>query len=70
METKCGPETEGKVILRLPDLGDLSHIQSPNSDAIVDDEVLADRILVWVSPERLCQSLTNKEAGGCDQPLD
>jgi hypothetical protein len=34
-ETKCGAETEGKAIqTALP--GDPSHIQSPNSDTIVD----------------------------------
>jgi hypothetical protein len=32
-ETKCGIETEGKAIQRP---GDSSHIQSPNTDTIVD----------------------------------
>ena len=36
METNCGAETEGKVIQRLPDLGNPFHIQSPNPDTIVD----------------------------------
>jgi hypothetical protein len=36
METKCGAETEGKAIQRLPSPGDPSHIQLPNPDAIVD----------------------------------
>jgi hypothetical protein len=37
METKCGAETEGKAILRLPaSPGDPSHIQPPNPDAIVE----------------------------------
>jgi hypothetical protein len=35
-ETKCGTETEGKAIQRLPYLGDPSHIHSPNPDNIVD----------------------------------
>ena len=35
-ETKCGADTEGKAIQRLPPLGDPSHIQSPNPDTIVD----------------------------------
>jgi hypothetical protein len=35
METKCGAESEGKAIQRLP-LGDPSHIQSPNAETIVD----------------------------------
>jgi hypothetical protein len=36
METKCGAETEKKVIQRLSHLGDPSHIQLPSPDAIVD----------------------------------
>jgi hypothetical protein len=36
METKCGAETEGKAIQRLPYLGNPPHIQPPNSDVIVD----------------------------------
>ena len=35
-ETNCGSETEGKAIHRLPQLGNPSHIESPNWDAIVD----------------------------------
>jgi hypothetical protein len=33
-ETKCGVETEGMTIQRLPP-GDPSHIQTPNPDTIV-----------------------------------
>jgi hypothetical protein len=33
-------------------------------------EVLADRSLIRLSPERLCHSLTNTEADACSQPLD
>jgi hypothetical protein len=37
METKFGPETEGKVIQRLPHLEIYPiHIQSPNPDTIVN----------------------------------
>jgi hypothetical protein len=36
METKCGAETDGKAIQRLPHLGNPSHIQSPSPDTIVD----------------------------------
>jgi hypothetical protein len=35
-ETKCGAETERKTFQRLPHLGDPFHIQSPNSDTIVN----------------------------------
>jgi hypothetical protein len=47
---------------------DPSHVQSPNPDAIV--EVLTDRNLIWLSPDRLCQSLTYTEADAHNQPLD
>jgi hypothetical protein len=32
-------------------------------------KVLADRCLIWLSPERLYQSLTNTEVDACSQPL-
>ena len=37
-ERKCGAETEGKAIQRMPHLGmcTKSHIQTPNPDTIVD----------------------------------
>ena len=35
-ETKCGAETEGMTIYRLPIPKDPSHIQPPNPDTIVD----------------------------------
>jgi hypothetical protein len=33
-------------------------------------EVLAECSLIWLSPERLCQSLTNAEADASSQLLD
>jgi hypothetical protein len=33
-------------------------------------EVLDDRRLIWLSPERPCQSLTNTEEEACSQALD
>jgi hypothetical protein len=33
-------------------------------------EVLADRNLIWLSPERFCQSLTNSEVDALSHPLD
>jgi hypothetical protein len=33
-------------------------------------EVLADRNLIWLSPERFCQNLTNTEEDACSQPMD
>jgi hypothetical protein len=49
----------------------------PNSYIIVKpgsyygcQKVHANRSLIWLSPERLCQSLTNTEADVFSQPLD
>jgi hypothetical protein len=36
---------------------------------LVEWEVLADRSLIWLSPERFCQSLTTEEET-CSQLLD
>ena len=33
-------------------------------------EVLADGSLIWLFPERLCQSLTNTEVDALNQPLE
>jgi hypothetical protein len=40
---------------------DPSHIESPNPDTIVMMGSATDRSLIWLSPERLCQTLTNTE---------
>jgi hypothetical protein len=37
---------------------------------VVKTEVRADSSLIWMSPERLCQSLTNTKADAHGQPLD
>jgi hypothetical protein len=59
METKCGAETEGKAIQRLPYLG-INTIYCYYYQCGCQ-EVLADRSLIWLSPKRLCQRLTNAE---------
>ena len=71
METKCAAETEGKAIQRLPHLG-IHPIYSHQTLYCYCEcrEVLVDRSLTWLSPERLCQSLTNTEEEACSQPLD
>ena len=71
METKCGAETERKVIQRLPDLGmyPIPYIATKPRHYCGCQEVLADRSLRWLSPERFCQSLTNTEEAH-SQPLD
>jgi hypothetical protein len=63
MESKCGAETEGKNIQRLPHLG--IHPIYSSRHYCGCWEVLADGNLIWLSFERLCQSLTNTEADAC-----
>ena len=65
METKFGAETEGKAIHPTVPPGDLSHIQLPNTDGLYCgcQQELTDRILIQLSSERLCQSLTYTEVG-------
>jgi hypothetical protein len=60
METKCGAETEGKAI---------PYTATKPRSYYGCQQVLADRSLIWLSPERFCQSLTNTEEA-CSQPLD
>jgi hypothetical protein len=71
METMCGAETEGKTIQRLPHQGihPIYRHQTPGCYCGCW-EVLADGSLIWLSPERLCQSLTNTETDAQSQPLD
>jgi hypothetical protein len=70
METKCGAETVGKAIQRLPHLG-IHPIYSCQTWADAGCwEVLADKSLIWLSPHRLFKSLANTEANACSQTLD
>ena len=66
METKCGAETEGKAIQRLPHLG--IHPVYNHKHFCGCQQVLADRSLL--SPKRLHQCLTNAEVDAHSLPLD
>jgi hypothetical protein len=59
MNIKLGEKTEEMAIQRLPHLGihPIYNYQTPHY--YVCQEVFADRNLVWLFPERLCQCLTN-----------
>jgi hypothetical protein len=50
--------------------GDPSHLQPLNLDAILDAGKCLLISPIRLSPERLCQSLTNTKADTCSQPLD
>ena len=70
METKCGPDTEGKAIQTLPHLG-IHLIHSHQTQTLL----WMPRSPRWqepdiASPERLFQSLTNTEADAHRHPLN
>jgi hypothetical protein len=69
-ETKCGAETEGKAIQRLPTWGFIPYTVTKPRRYCGCQEVHADMSLIWLSPERFCQSLTHTEMDACSQPLD
>jgi hypothetical protein len=68
MKTKYGAETEGKAIQRLPYLG--IHPSHEPRHYCGCQQVLSDRSLIYLSSERIYQSLINTEVDACSQPLD
>jgi hypothetical protein len=66
---KIRAETEGKAIQRLLHLGIHPYTITKPRQYCGCQEVLADRSLVWLSSERLCQSLTNTDVDAHSQPL-
>jgi hypothetical protein len=69
MEIKCRAETKGKAIQRLSQLG-INPIYSYQTQTLCGcEELHSERILIWLSPERSCQSFTNTEMDACRQPL-
>jgi hypothetical protein len=67
--TKSGAETERKTIQRLPHLGIHPTYRHQPQKSWGCQEVLADKSLIQLSPERLCQIMTNTEADAHSQPL-
>ena len=62
--TRSGAETEGKVMQRLPHLGNPPHLQTPTSATIADakKEGFADRSLIWLFIEKFYQHISNTDA--------
>jgi hypothetical protein len=52
------------------DWGSITYTDTKPRDCCVCEKVLADRILIQLSPKRLCQNLSNTEADAHSQPLD
>ena len=64
-ETNCGAETEGKNIQRLAPWGSIPYTVTKRRHSCGCREVLVDRSLIQLSPERLC---LRKYRGGYSQP--
>jgi hypothetical protein len=67
MKIKCRAETEEKANQRLSHLG-IHPMYSYQTQTCELQEVHAGRSLIWLSPERPCQ--TNTEVDACSQPTD
>ena len=69
-ETMCGAESKGKTFQKLPHMGN-QPIQSPIPGIIVDtNKCMLKGACLLLTPERLCQYLTNTEVDTLSQPLD
>jgi hypothetical protein len=68
--TKSGVETEVKAIQDCPTWGSILHADTKPRHYCKYQEVLADWSLIKLSPERLCQILTNTDSDALSQPSD
>ena len=69
--TKSGAEIEGEAIQRLPHLGIHPTCRHQTHTLLwMPRLVLAERSLIELCPERLCQILTNTDVNAHSQPLD
>ena len=59
--TKCGIKTEGKAIQRLPHWGSIPYTVTKTRHYCGCQAVFVFRNLIWLSPERHCQSMTNTD---------
>jgi hypothetical protein len=69
-DAKYGAETEGKAIQRLPHVRIHLYTVIKPRHYCGCQQVLADRNLIQLSPERLHQYLANTEVDALSQPLD
>jgi hypothetical protein len=67
---KNGIETQGKAIKRQPHLGIHPFCICQTSTLLLTKEVLAERSLIWLFPERFYQNLINTNADTQSQPLE
>jgi hypothetical protein len=65
---KSGAETEGKAVQKLSTWGSIPHADIKPRYYCGCQEVLADRSLMQLFPERLCLILNNKDTDAPSQP--
>ena len=71
METKCGAETEKRRSRDCPTWGSIPYkVSKPRRYFGCGEVFAADGSLIWLSPERFCQNLTNTDMDALSQPLD
>ena len=70
IETKCEHRLKEKPSRDCPHWGSIPYTVLKPRHYEGCQEVLADRSLIWLSPERLCQNLANTEEDASSQPLD
>jgi hypothetical protein len=70
IETKCGAETRKGHPKTAPTWGSIPYTVTKPRSYCGCQKVLADRSLIWLSLEKLCQILTNIEKDACNQPFD
>jgi hypothetical protein len=70
MEIKFRVETEGKAIQRLAYLGIHPYTVTKPRHYCRCQDTHDERSLIWLSPERPCQRLTNTEAYVSSQTMD
>ena len=68
-KTNCGAETQGMAMQKLSHLGIHPYTVTKHRYYCGCQEVHSERSLIWLFPERPCQSLTNKKVGVRSQPL-
>jgi hypothetical protein len=69
-ETKCGERLKKRLSRDCPTWGSIPYTVTKDRHYCGCQQVLADRSLIYLSPERLCQCLTNTEVDAFSQPLD
>ena len=69
-ETECGARLKENPSRDCPTWGSIPYTVTESRHYCVGQEVLADRSLIQLSPERLCQCMINRVRDALSQPLN